>query len=86
MTINSNALETGLLDFYKIIVMAMKSTIHKLKPIVVHQRNYKKFSNDQFRKSLPLNLSFKSLNVRSNGLKKIFIKSRIKTDLHKNTS
>ena len=51
---NSCAIETGPLNVPKIIVTAMKSTFQKLKSKIVHYRDYKKISNDEFRKSFLL--------------------------------
>ena len=67
---NSYVIETGLLDFHKMIVSVMKTTFQKLKPRIVQHVGYNQFSNDNFRKKLPENLSLENINTNSNGLEK----------------
>ena len=45
-------METGLCDFYKITVTVMKTTFEKVKPNIIHYRDYRKFSNDKLRENL----------------------------------
>ena len=54
---NSCVIETGLSDFYKMILSVMKTTFPKLKPRIVQYRDYAQFSNGNFRKNLLENLS-----------------------------
>lgn len=68
---NSCAIKTGLSDFHEMIVTAMKSTFQKLKPKIVHCRDYKQFSNNESRKIILLNLSLESIGVSDNDLEKI---------------
>ena len=49
---NSCVVETGLSDFYKMVVTVMKTSYRKSQPKIIHYRNYKNFSNDIFRDSL----------------------------------
>ena len=58
---NSCVMETGLSDFYKMIVTVMKTSYQKIEPRVVNYRNYKSFSNKGFRESLLENLKGKLL-------------------------
>ena len=43
---NINVTETGLSDFYKMVVTILKTTFRKLKPKIINYRKYKNFSND----------------------------------------
>ena len=45
---NSDTLETGLSDFYKLTVTVLKTFFKKQSPKVISYRNYKNFSNDLF--------------------------------------
>ena len=65
---NYFVIENGLSDFHKMIVSVMKTTFQKLKPRIVHYRDYAQFSNDNFRKTLQRNLSLENINTNSNGL------------------
>ena len=67
---NSGVIETGLLDFHKMIVSVLKITFQKLKPRIVQYRDYAQFSNDNFRKKLLENFSLENINTNSNGLEK----------------
>ena len=55
---NSCVIETGLSDFHKMIITVMKTSYRKIEPRVIKYRDYKSFSNEQFRESL-LNLKGK---------------------------
>ena len=49
---NSCVIETGLSDFYKMVVTVMKTTSRKLEPRIVYYRDFKYFCNDSFKESL----------------------------------
>ena len=49
---NSTIIETGLSDFHKVIVAVLKSYFKKLKPKKLIYRDFKNFSNQQFRTEL----------------------------------
>ena len=70
--------ETGLSDFHKMTFTVMKTIIEKLKPNIIHYRNYRKFSNDKFRKNLISRLSTENTRVDCNGMEK-FLHICIKT-------
>ena len=53
---NSCVIETGLSDFHKMIVMVMKASFRKIEPRVINYWDYKSFSNEGYRESLPKNL------------------------------
>lgn len=67
---NISAIETGLSDFHKMVVTAMKRAFQKLKPKIVHYIDYKQFTKDEFRKNLLLNSSLENISVCDNGLEK----------------
>ena len=46
---SSCAIETGLSDFHRLTVTVMKAFLRKLKPKVIHYRNYKRFCNKSYR-------------------------------------
>ena len=69
---NSGVIETGLSDFQKMTVTVMKTTFEKLKPNIMHYRDYRKFSNDKFWENLMSRLSTKSIRVDCNGMEKFF--------------
>ena len=75
---NSEIIETGLSDFHKMALTVMKTTSEKLKPNIIHYRNYRKFSNDKFRENLISRLSVENIRVDCNGMKK-FLQICIKT-------
>ena len=75
---HSCVIEPGLSDFHKMIVSVLKITFQKLKPKIVHYRDYTKFSNDDFRKKLLTNLSLENINTNSNGLER-FLQISINT-------
>ena len=60
---NSGVIETGLSDFHKMTVTVMKTTFEKLKPNIIHYRDYRKFSNDKFRENLISRLSTENIRV-----------------------
>lgn len=64
-------LETGLSDIHKMTVSLMKMTFTKLKPRLVHHRDYEVFSNDKFRHSPLLQLSVESIGINSYGQEKL---------------
>ena len=64
-------LETGLSDIHKMTVSLMKMTFTKLKPRLVHYRDYEVFSNDKFRHSPLLQLSGESIGINSYGQEKL---------------
>ena len=45
-------IETGLSDFHNMTVAVMKTTFEKLKPNIIHYRDYRKFLNDNSGKIL----------------------------------
>lgn len=65
---NSCAIEIGLSDFHEIIITVKKTTFQKMKPKIVLYRDYIKFSNDNFRKKLLMNLSMESIGTNTNSL------------------
>ena len=67
---NSRVIETGLSDFHKMTVTAMKTTFEKLKPNITHYWDYRKFSNNKFRKNLISRLSNEDNRVDCNGIEK----------------
>ena len=56
---NSCVIETGLPDFYKMIVTVMKTSYQKIEPRVINYQDCKSFSNEGFRESLLENLKGK---------------------------
>ena len=75
---NSGVIEIGLSDFHKMTVTVMKTRFEKLKPNVMHYRDYRKFSNERFRKNLISHLSTENIRVDFNGMEK-FLQICIKT-------
>ena len=63
-------IETSLSDFHKMTVTVMKTTFGKLKPNIIHYRDYRKLSNDKFRKNLISRLSTENIRVDCNGMEK----------------
>ena len=59
-------------------VTVMKTTFEKLKPNIIHYRDYRKFSNDKFRENLISRLSTENIRVDCNGMEK-FLQICIKT-------
>ena len=74
---NSKVIETGLSDFHKMMVTVMKTTFEKLKPNIIHYRDYRKFSNNKFRENLISCLSTENIRVDCNGME-TFLQIRIK--------
>ena len=74
---NSKVIETGLSDFHKMMVTVMKTTFEKLKPNIIHYRDYRKFSNNKFGKNLISCLSTENIRVDCNGME-TFLQIRIK--------
>ena len=54
---NTTTVSTGLSDFHDMIVTVLKTTVPKTKPKVVHYRDYKKFTDENFRDELRQRLS-----------------------------
>ena len=54
---NSCAIETGLSDFHKMIVTVMKAYFQKQKPKVITYRDYKNFSENDYRQQITYELS-----------------------------
>ena len=54
---NSSAIETGLLDFHRLVVTVMKAYFQKQKPKVVTYRDYKHFSENDYRQKITYELS-----------------------------
>ena len=75
---NSEAIEIGLSDFHKMTVTVMKTIFEKLKPNIIHCRDYRKSSNDKFRENLISCLSTENIRVDCNGMEK-FLQICIKT-------
>ena len=75
---NSGVIETGLSDFHKMTVTVMKTTFEKLKPNIIHYRDYRKFSNNKFRENLISHLSTENIRVDCNDMEK-FLQICIKT-------
>ena len=49
---NSSVLETGLSDFHKLTITVMKTSFRKMPAKIILYRNYKRFSNINFRNDL----------------------------------
>ena len=56
---NSCVIETGLSDFHMMIVTVMKTSYQKIEARVINYRDYKSFSNEEFRESLLENIKGK---------------------------
>ena len=56
---NSCVIETGLSDFHKLVVRAIKTTYKKSQPKTIIYRSYKYFNNESFREEL--------LQIEANG-------------------
>ena len=52
------------------MVTVMKTTFEKLKPNIIHYRDYTKFSNNKFRENLISRLSTENNRVDCNGIGK----------------
>ena len=53
---NTVTISTGLSDFHKMVVTVLKTKFSKQKPRLIHYRDYKNFSNDNFEQELRQNL------------------------------
>ena len=51
---NSCVIDTGLSDFHKMTVTVLRSHLKKLRPKILHYRDYKNVPNDAFRSELVL--------------------------------
>ena len=72
---NSTIIETGLSDYHKLTVTVLKSYFKKLKPKKFIYRDFKNFSNQQFRTELVKELNenkCKSIRVISNYISRAF--------------
>ena len=67
---NPGLIETGVSDFHKMTITIIKTTFEKLKPNIIHYRDCRKCSNDQFRENLIFHLSTENITVDSNGMEK----------------
>ena len=65
---SSCAIETGLSDFHRMTVTVMKASFRKLKPKVIHHRNYKRFCNESYRNELMA--EFSKQHFEENSLEK----------------
>ena len=65
---HSCVIETGLSDFHKMTVTAMKTFFEKLQPRVVYYRDYKHFENDKFRTDLLSEFGKANIEENENGL------------------
>ena len=65
---NSEAIDIGLSDFHKMTVTVMKTTFEKLKPNIIHCRDYRKSSNDKFRENRICCLSTENIRVDCNSM------------------
>ena len=75
---NSGVIESDLSDFHKMTFTVMKTTFEKLKPNIIHYRDYRKLSNYKFRENLISRLSNEKIRVDCNGMEK-FLQICIKT-------
>ena len=53
-------------------VTVMGTTFKKLKPSIIHYRDYRKFSNDKFQENLIFRLSIENIRADRNGMEKFF--------------
>ena len=65
---NKYVVETGLLDFQKMVVAVMKMHFPKMKPQVVSYRKYKDFHNETFLDSLKHELNVQGQFLNEKGL------------------
>ena len=63
-------METGLFDFRKMTVTVLKTKLKRLKPKIIHCRDYKTFSNDSFHEYLLSKICLENLVTYYNGLQK----------------
>ena len=74
---DSNATETGQSDFYRMTITIMETTFCKQEPKIIHDRDYKIFSNNAFRKDLLLEELSNGHASESDNLSS-FINARVK--------
>ena len=65
---NSCVIETGLLDFHRMVVTVMETTFERWKPGVINYRHYKSFENKLFREELLYELSNSALEENAHVL------------------
>ena len=65
---SSCTIETGLSNFHRMTITIMKASFQKLKPKVIHYRNYKRFCNESYRNELVAD--FSKQNFEENSLEK----------------
>ena len=63
---NSSAIETGLSDFHKMVFTVLRTTYRKGPPKIILYRDYKNFSNLNFRRDLESNFSLTEMCNMSN--------------------
>ena len=66
----SSVIETGLSDFHKMVITIRETIFTKLTPKVINYRDYKMFSNDNFRQKILTELSMENISVNYKGLEK----------------
>ena len=79
---HSCVIETGLSDFHKMTVTAMKTFFEKLQPRVVYYRDYKHFENDKFRTDLLSELGKANIEENENGLNNLLNACKRILDIH----
>ena len=62
-----SVIETGLSNFHKMVIAAMKMNFRKLEPKIINYRNYRYFSNDRFREKVTSELSKVVLEISDKG-------------------
>ena len=65
-------IETDLSDVHRVTVTVMKTTSEKLKPSIIHCRDYRTLSSDKFLENLIFRLSTENITVDCNGMRKFF--------------
>ena len=63
---NNVTIETGLSDFHKMTVSVLKTFFRKMPPNIISYRNFSKFSPDDFRRDLQMNVINKDIFNMSN--------------------
>ena len=63
---NNVTIETGLSDFHKMTVSVLKTFFRKMPPKIISYRNFSKFSPDDFRRDLQMNVIDKDIFNMSN--------------------
>ena len=79
---HSCVIETGLPDFLKMTVTAMKTLFEKLQPRVVNYRDYKYFENDRFRTDLLSEFGKANIEKNENGLNNLLNACKRILDTH----